>query len=375
MPANGHYFRWLVIAASMVWSGCSLRTPLQTEFIGGLRRLEYRNPDPQAQGIIIGVPHGKSRPVATDYAITVSDRLSAGLIHAYVFSSHGIAVSQPVTHVLSLPARADTLNRRGSIYPEFKALPRKMADGGSSLYPGIRMATEQSEIGRIKIATTVLKYGKIESIPGKSGDGVVVGAPHGTFDVYTSEMVRQICARTGLAGVIATGFTPRETGSGWRINVNRPSERYYPSGDYEIETSRAAKVYESYKSAVTNAARGPLHFYIDVHQNSGERIEVATVGVSKEEARFIKNTYRALRDRALAGHPEIAVVDLAIEPLDIIEVGAWATKATGILQVAKKSLHFELPGDGIMASSQHRRVYTPIISDLISRAVKRITAD
>jgi hypothetical protein len=34
---------------------------------------------------------------------------------------------------------------------------------------------------------------------------------------------------------------------------------------------------------------------------------------------------------------------LFIEPLDAIEIGAWPAKASGILTVAKKSLHFELP--------------------------------
>jgi hypothetical protein len=41
---------------------------------------------------------------------------------------------------------------------------------------------------------TVLDFGKIESIPAKQNPGIVIGAPHGTFDVYTARTVRQICS-------------------------------------------------------------------------------------------------------------------------------------------------------------------------------------
>jgi hypothetical protein len=101
---------------------------------------------------------------------------------------------------------------------------------------------------------------------------------------------------------------------------------------------------------------------------------VATVGISPEEAREIKNSYRALRDQALAERPEIALVDLAIEPLDEIEVVASAAKANGILAVAKKSLHFELPAYEIMASRPQRKFYTSVLSNLISRVASQVFA-
>ena len=46
------------------------------------------------------------------------------------------------------------------------------------------------------------------------------------------------------------------------------------------------------QASVLGAVGGDLDFYIDVHQNTGQRIEVATVGLSKEAARFIKETFR-----------------------------------------------------------------------------------
>ncbi|HXF76235.1 MAG TPA: hypothetical protein VNN13_09110 [Methylomirabilota bacterium] len=221
---------------------------------------------------------------------------------------------------------------------------------------------------------TFLALGKIEIVPAQQKVGVVIGAPHGTFDFYTERAAREICFRTGVAGVIATGFTPTETGDGWRINVNRPSERHASLTLREKETARASVVYKHFKDSVLRAAQGSLALYIDIHQNGGSRIEVASVGISRTEASFIKRTYHTLRDQALAERPGMVPVELAIEPLDEIEVGAWAAKTNGILSVAKRSLHFELPSDGVMASSHQRAIYTSILSELIRRIADRVTS-
>jgi hypothetical protein len=116
---------------------------------------------------------------------------------------------------------------------------------------------------------------------------------------------------------------------------------------------------------VLSAAGGNLDLYIDIHHNNGSHIEVATVGISKEEARVVKMAYRAVRDQALAGRADIPMVELAIEPLDVIEVGAWAAKNNGILAVAKRSLHFELPADAVISSARRRDVYTSILGQLL----------
>lgn len=232
----------------------------------------------------------------------------------------------------------------------------------------------REDYGRLRnTRVSVLEFGKIEALPGIREAGVVIGAPHGTFDMYTAKIVRDICSRTGIAGVIATGFTPTESGDGMRINVNRPTERHGSLNARDFATERAKITYERFRNVVAGAARGNLNLYIDVHQNGGSRIEVATLGVTKEEARFIKNAYRDIRNQALAGRPDLDVVGLAIEPLDEIEVGAWAAKTEGILGVAKKSLHFELPVNGVMLSEEHRQVYARVLGELIDRVVPRIS--
>jgi len=199
--------------------------------------------------------------------------------------------------------------------------------------------------------------------------GVIIGAPHGSFDEHTGEMVEQVSYRTGLAAVIAKGFTPTECG-GWRINVNRPTESRYPSGEIEIDSERAQKTYHSFKAAVLSASQNDLRLYIDIHQNGRQSaIEVATVGISKKEASLIKRRYREIRDRLLADAPDVDSVDLLIEPLDDIEIGAWAAKAHGILSVVKKSLHVELPLYGTLRSSKARERYTEILAAVLGHSV------
>lgn len=118
---------------------------------------------------------------------------------------------------------------------------------------------------------------------------------------------------SGVAAVIARGFTPTEAG-GWRINVNRPSEKTYLAPDFEIASSRSREIYNALREAVVDAAGGELRLYFDIHQYGGQSIQVATVGVSKAEAQALKHRFRQIRDRLLKTHPHVEAVSLMIEP-------------------------------------------------------------
>lgn len=467
------------LALGTAWSGCS--APLQSHFIGSLGRIEFRKAQPQISGAVIGVPHGLSEPGAVNYGTGIAEATGAGVVIAYGFGSKRVAVTQPLVRTVALQSLREEPRRRVSIYPEFKSLLRRAANGPVKIYIGVRIAGEKTDLERIEVATTGfsfeqarvlkeafsrirdreleggafakyavaldpldrlswsvdgfkhhgvlmlaekglnlrlpaslsnesamraytrifvqwirtamalaeagfaalpqvqvtrLRYGKIELVPSaRQSKGIVVAAPHGTFDAHTGGMVRRICSRTGVAGVVATGFTPTESGDGWRINVNRPTELRVDVSDREFRTERAATTYDAFRKIVLNAAQGKLNLYFDIHQNGGQRIEVATVGLSEDEARFVKNGYRELRDEALVDRPDITPVDLAIEPLDNIEVGAWAAKTNGILRLAGKSLHFELPADSVMATDSHREIYARILTELIGKVAAQIASD
>lgn len=221
-----------------------------------------------------------------------------------------------------------------------------------------------------QVDVRVMDFGRFETIKSRGlPRGIVIGSPHGSFDQNTADAVSQLSYRTGFAAVIAKGFTPTETG-GWRINVNRPTERAYPRTEFDLHSERAKKVYETYKDLVIEASQGDLGLYFDIHGYSTDNvIQVATVGVWLEQARKIKAAYREIRDEALKHRPGATAVDLVIEPLDHVEIGAWDAKASGILGVARRSLHFELPTNAVLGTRASRDLYTRILGDLLKRAV------
>lgn len=223
-----------------------------------------------------------------------------------------------------------------------------------------------------QIEVKLMDNGRIGRIPGRQNSkGVIIAAPHGSADEYTAELVKELSYRTGLPAVIAKGFTPTESG-GWRINVNRPTERSFPGyfEGFEVDSDRAMEVYRTFKEVVLQTAQGRLDLYIDIHQNGQQNdIEVATVGLTREQAQIIKNAYVEIRGQALRNPAGIAVVDLVIEPLDVVQIGAWAAKNKGILGVAKKSLHFELPVNRALINSRARETYAAILARLLNRTV------
>ena len=221
-----------------------------------------------------------------------------------------------------------------------------------------------------EVDVTPMALGRIDAIPARSDRrGIVIGAPHGSFDWYTGELVEELSYRTSLPAVIARGFTPTECG-GWRINVNRPTERRYPTDTIERNTARAGEVYQRYSETVFSAARGPLDLYIDMHQNGEvDDIDVATVGITRSEAQAIKTDYQQIRDQVLRKFPDAAKVNLVIEPVDQVAIGAWAAKDHGILSIAKSSLHFEMPSHQVFYRDTDRRAYRKILAELIVQIV------
>jgi hypothetical protein len=255
-------------------------------------------------------------------------------------------------------------------------IPEKLFSGAvTSLYTDI-FSTWMTEIVRLirenprglqQADIKIMDLGRFDLFHGGGGTrGIVIGSPHGSYDEYTAELVQQISHQTGLPTVISRGFTPTEAG-GWRINVNRPTEKSYLAPELEVQSKRSEDVYRTYKDLVFKAARGDLALYFDIHQYGGRRIQVATVGIPVEQAGEIKIIYQKIRDEKLVNAPDVDLIHLFIEPLDTIEIGAWPAKATGILTIAKKSLHFELPLYTLFRTEKSRRVYAQVLSEFLKQ--------
>src|SRR3990172_4094516 len=457
-------------------SGCvAVQPPIHSQTIDPLGRFEYRAPQSEMAGVVVGAPHGGTAPGTAALARLISDRTGAGFVAAYGFKSKQVSVEQPVIrNNPHQPVPIDPLKRR-SVFAELKQILRNMSGGELDLYIGIRPRQPQKIVEGIEVIASCFTFeeiqlidrayieirdqyvgtraieklpllfapvdrvslvasgsrhhgvlmiaekgvslripekvlsganltvygqvfsewskklerlvhddfrkipqvqvkmmdlGRLDLIRSRKGlAGVVIGAPHGTYDEYTAEIVKRLGFRTGLAAVIARGFSPTEAG-GWRINVNRPSEKTFLAPEFEVSSSRSRETYGAFRETVIDAAGGDLRLYFDVHQYGGSSIQIATTGVTPAQAQNLKQRYQRLRDRLLIENPDIEPVKLLIEPQDDVEIGAWPAKANGILSLARKSVHIELPLYTALGSEKSRNVYTRIVSELITQAVQ-----
>lgn len=201
--------------------------------------------------------------------------------------------------------------------------------------------------------------------------GVVIGAPHGTSDPYTDQVSVDLAQWTGFGLVIATGYEDLDARRR-RLNVNRPTEGV-PGGPpaEEVWTRQAREVYEAYVGRVKKVAQGRLSFYIEVHGNGRRgnvgRIELATVGVSQDDASKLRTRLELIRDCHLRGNSEIPHLDVLVEPVDRVSLTASVAKQIGILKLPAQAIHIELPR---VARTLGRETYTRVLGEFLTEAAR-----
>jgi hypothetical protein len=220
---------------------------------------------------------------------------------------------------------------------------------------------------------------ELEGLPGKiSGQvgrrGVVIAAPHGNSDARTGEMAAELGRRTGFGVVIATGFNlepdTRER-PGRRYQVNRPFEGTpgRPASE-DVATEGARQVYRAYEQRVREVAQGPLVFYAEIHGNNHRdavnQIEIATVGVDRDEALRLQALFELIRDAHLRANREAPRFEILVEPANPVRYAASGAKRDGILRLPQRALHIELPK---AARTDWRESYIAILADFLVQAV------
>jgi hypothetical protein len=174
--------------------------------------------------------------------------------------------------------------------------------------------------------------------------------------------------------VIATGFnlepdTPQAAGR--RYQVNRPLEGTPGSPpSEEVATDGARRVYEAYERRVREVAQGPITLYTEIHGNNHRdavsRIEIATVGVDRDEAVRLRTLLELVRDAHLRANPRAQRLEILVEPADAVRYAASGAKRDGILRLPQRALHIELPKS---ARTEWRETYTAILADFLVQAL------
>ncbi len=224
----------------------------------------------------------------------------------------------------------------------------------------------------------------LEGLPGKiSGQtgrrGVVIAAPHGSSDARTGEIAAELGRRTGFGVVVATGFSlepDTRDRPGRRYEVNRPLEGTpgRPPSE-EIASEPARQVYRAFELRVRDVAQGPLVFYAEIHGNNHRdaagQIEIATVGVDREEAVRLRTLLELIRDAHLGANREAPRLEILVEPADPLRYAASGAKRDGILRLPQRALHIELPKS---ARTDWRETYIAILADFLVQAAPLPTA-
>ena len=220
---------------------------------------------------------------------------------------------------------------------------------------------------------------RLDGLPGtisaKTGrPGLVIAAPHGSSDARTGEIATELARRTGFGLVVANGFNvepdTREA-PGRRYQVNRPFEGTpgRPPSE-EVATDAARRVYQAYEQHVREAAGGPLAFYVEIHGNNhrdvADRIEIATVGVDRDEALRLRTLLELIRDAHRPVGREAPRLQIFVEPANPLRYAASGAKRNGILRLPRRALHVELPR---AARTDWREMYVAILADFLVQAV------
>jgi hypothetical protein len=230
-----------------------------------------------------------------------------------------------------------------------------LGQGCAGLVPGKTPVAAPGEVADAR--------GTFQVVRGRPG--VVIGAPHGTSDIATDLIGRDLARLTGFGLVVATGFS-RLDADGRRFNVNRPTEGVAGAPPrLEGETEEARRVYDAYRRHVDEAAQGTLRLYVEVHGNghatSAGRVEIATVGMSREDAWRLKTLFELIRDARLQGS-EVPRLDVWVESVDPLRYTASAAKESGMLARPGRALHIELPR---AARTAYREAYTGLLAEFL----------
>ena len=201
-----------------------------------------------------------------------------------------------------------------------------------SLFFIVEVSAESNNL--VEVRQEALSLGQFSTQDNNSH--YIITAPHGGYDLMTEVIVRKVCDNILWNCLIAQDFRSKSH----PLNVNRPTEKYGVSSNNEVRTDRALYVYDEYLRQIYLINKAPK-LYVEIHGNSRNesknRIEIATVSITEDQARRIK----LILQNALSSTK--LTQSIAIENIDYIYYHATASKALGSLGKIKPALHFEFP--------------------------------
>jgi hypothetical protein len=214
-----------------------------------------------------------------------------------------------------------------------------LLQGCAGLVPGKREATVPAETrpGRVIVQ--------------KGRPGLVIGAARGGVEQNTDLIASDLARLTGF-GLVVVVDEPGEPGPGARA-LAAPAR-------FDPDSARARGLGEAYRRLVADAAQGPPTLYVEIggHGPGGSvgRVEIATVGLGRDDAWRLETLFEMIRDTRLddAGVPRLEV---RVAP----EMPARASS----LAVAPRAFRIDLPG---AARTTYREIYTQVLGAFLTES-------
>ncbi len=119
---------------------------------------------------------------------------------------------------------------------------------------------------------------------------------------------------------------------------------------------------------------GPLdrHYFKSIYfrDPDGVILEIATVGLSRDDAWRLKTLFELIRDSRL-DDPAVPRLEVRVESLDSLRSTAWVARPAGTLAAAPRALRIELPW---AARTTYRETYTRILGTFLSESATFLVA-
>jgi hypothetical protein len=186
----------------------------------------------------------------------------------------------------------------------------------------------------------------------KGRPGIVIGAPRAVLDRNTDVIAGDLARLTGFGLVVVKVPGGRESDTDGVVGT--PAR-------FDPETPGARRMYDAYRRYVTEASQGPLVLYVEIdgsgRSGSAGRVEIAAVGLGRDDGWRLQTLFELIRDSRL-DDPAVPRLEVWVESVD--------PARAGVLNVAPRALHIDLPG---AARTTYREIYTKVLGEFLSESV------
>jgi hypothetical protein len=216
----------------------------------------------------------------------------------------------------------------------------------------------------MRLSAWILRSGSVSAAL-----AILTGCATPSVDRVATPPDRSILVRPGRAGFVVAAHADRSAGA---AAIAREIAEHTGFGLVVVARPSAempGQGAEAYERAATEAARGPLRFFVEIREADRPpcvgQMEIATVGMNAELGARLRALAELIRDAHLRVNPEVArltvVVDAGAAPTTTETRG----EIPGVSLRPERALRIDLPP---CARRDWRDMYGAVLADFVAQA-------